>query len=132
MYLLVVLLLLAHSLVILTVSNTSSLQARYFNHHASCNRRIPGDPSRRKYDYKAAEAFDDAQTLATRIHADFDAFYRTTAYTHYFRREDKQKVSAVYEKVAWIFSPSAVAIPYYCGSDQFPEVCLDCTGQGKR
>lgn len=99
-------------------SNSSALQRRHFVMHESCMRRNPWDVAGRLYDDKVTRAFADARTLSELISTSFEAFYRSTAFTHYFHPDDRREVSDVYARSSWIFSQSTTPIMYSCGSDQ--------------
>ena len=106
-----------------TGSNITSLQHRQTIADPSCDRQIPGSShfTDTYYD-NTTELFNNVQEILR--FATFSHFERSTAYSHYFRPEDHDRVMRMFERMAdGIDDDGSVAIRYACGSDMKPSQC---------
>lgn len=106
-------------------TNITSLHPRFLAMDQSCMRPIPGDPAHRTYNDKVKKALLDAENLVGLVSNDMTKFKRSTAFSHYFRASQVNRVARVYDSISHIFSPTALRIPYVCGDDQ-DSMCRGC------
>ena len=93
-------------------------ERRLLSDITSCNRIMPNSQKMQVYREKAEIAVDDAKSMLDLISQFQAAFFRSTAYSHYFRPDDREYVRFTYSSLNLHMSLRALHTKYHCGNDQ--------------